>query len=98
MTKYLFLWEVDRTRMPDDPKERAAGWTAMTNMVKQDMADGFTKDHGIFPCELKGYSIFEGSELEAMILTQKYAPWIIFKIHPVATIEQTEKVFEVMSQ
>ncbi len=76
----------------------AAGWAAMTNMVKKDMDDGFTKDPGTFPCELKGYSIAEGNELDIMILTQKYAPYIIFKVHPVATISQVEKVFELMIQ
>lgn len=98
MAKYLLLWELDRSKLPDDSHERAAGWVALTNMVKQDMADGFTKDHGTFPSELKGYSVFEGNEIELMILAAKYAPYVKFEVHPVATISQTEKVFEVMSQ
>ena len=98
MSKYLVLWELDRSKVPDDPKDRAAGWAMLTNMVKQDMADGFTKDHGTFPAELKGYSVIEGTELELMAVTQKFGPYVIFKVHPVATISQTEQLFEMMSQ
>jgi hypothetical protein len=35
MWKYLALWEIDQTRIPVDPKEQGAGWSALMAMVKK---------------------------------------------------------------
>ena len=40
MGKYLLLLEVDRTRIPIDPKERGAGWGLLMAMVRQDIEKG----------------------------------------------------------
>ena len=40
MGKYLLLWEVDRARIPIDPKERGAGWGMLMAMVRQDKEKG----------------------------------------------------------
>jgi len=37
MGKYLLLWDLDPARMPVDPKERAAGWSALMAMVEKDL-------------------------------------------------------------
>ena len=43
MARYLMLWELDPDKIPVDPKERAAGWTTLTNLVKQDLKTSVTK-------------------------------------------------------
>jgi len=48
MGKYLLLWEVDRARIPIDPKERGAGWSLLMAMVRQDIEKGISKDWGAF--------------------------------------------------
>lgn len=98
MAKYLLLWEMDPTRVPENPKERAAAWTLMLNMVKHNIEQGKTLDWGVFPGELKGYSIAEGNEVEVMEVTQQYSPYATFSVHPVASVSQVEELLAAMSE
>ncbi|MFC2163593.1 DUF3303 domain-containing protein [Acidobacteriota bacterium] len=98
MAKYFVLWEMDPTRVPEDPKERAAGWTLLMSMVKQDMQKGFTKDWGAIPGELNGYFIIEATEVELMMVAEQYNPYVSFQVHPVATVAQIDQLLEAMSQ
>jgi hypothetical protein len=41
MGRYLLLWEIDRTRIPVDPKERGVGFNMLLEMVKQDIIPDF---------------------------------------------------------
>ena len=66
MGRYLLLWDIERTRVPLDPKERGAGFNMLLEMVKQDIKKGLTKDWGVFIGEHTGYSVVEGSEVEVM--------------------------------
>ena len=97
MGKYLILWEVDRTKIPIDPKERAAGWSLLMAMVKQDKAKGITKDWGAFVGETNGYSVFEGSEVDVMKALQQYVPFCFFKVHPIATDSQVNEMIAALS-
>jgi len=94
MGKYLVLWEIDTTRVPTDPKERGTAWLGMADMTKQDMTSGVVKDWGIFPGELRGYAIDEGSEVDIMNVMAKYAPYVKFEVHPVASLAQAEEVIK----
>jgi hypothetical protein len=96
MPKYLVLWEADNSRVPVDPKERATGWKALMDLVKKDIADGVTKDWGAFVGENRGYTIFEGSEVEVDIRLQQYAPYFIFETHAIASVSQVEKVHKAL--
>jgi hypothetical protein len=98
MAKYLVLWELDPARVPEDPKERAAGWTLLMNMVKQDMQKGFTKDWGAIPGELNGFFIIEATEVELMMVTEQYNPYVSFQVHPVATVAQVDQLLVAMSK
>jgi hypothetical protein len=73
---FLSLWELDRAKMPLDPKERLAGWTKLLNMIKDDVESGGLKDWGAFPGEHAGYAIMEGTELEVLIGAEKYVPFV----------------------
>ena len=97
MAKYLILWEVDRTKIPDDPKDRATGWKELMKMIKKDRKKGITKDWGAFVGETNGYSIFEGNELEVMNTLYQYVPYVKFKAHPVATEGQVNKMIKALT-
>ena len=97
MGKYLVLWEIDKTKVPVNPKERGDGWRMLTNMVKQDLAKGVVKDWGAFVGELNGYFVAEGSEVELGKLTQQYVPFVFFKTYPAASIAQVEDVLKSLS-
>jgi hypothetical protein len=92
MSKYLILWTLDPARIPIDPRERGKGWEILMDMIKNDREQGILRDWGTFPSEGRGYSIVEGSTLEVMKMTEQYAPFVQFEIHPAASIDEAAKL------
>jgi hypothetical protein len=97
MGKYLVLWEVDRSRVPVDAKERGATWGLMVDMVKKDMQAGVSKDWGSFVGELRGYAVAEGTELEVGNMLMQYTPYVTFEVHPIASVAQVGDIIKKMS-
>ena len=97
MGKYLLLWEVDRARIPTDPKERGAGWGLLMAMVRQDIEKGVSKDWGAFVGETNGYAVAEGTEIEILNMTAKYGPYVSFKVHPIASESQVNDMIKGLS-
>ena len=97
MGKYLLLWEVDKTRVPTDPKERGAGWGLLMAMVRQDIEKGVSKDWGAFVGEMNGYAVAEGTELEVLNMTEQYVPYVTFKVHPIASESQVNEMIKALS-
>jgi len=97
MGKYLMIWELNPALIPVDPKERGGGYGLLMAMVKQDIESGLSKDWGNFVGESSGYSIVEGSEVEINKMVQQYSPYVRFKTHPVASVEQVDEVVKSMS-
>lgn len=98
MGRYLYLWEVDRTKIPMDAKERGDGLSMLLEMVKQDMKKGITKDWGAFTGEFYGYSVVEGTEVEILKQIQQYTPFVFFKVHPIASVAQVEEMIKALSK
>jgi muconolactone delta-isomerase len=94
MGKYLYLWELDRTKIPVDAKERGVGLTMLLEMVKQDIKKGITKDWGAFAGEFNGYSVVEGTEVEILKQVQQYTPFVYFRTYPIASIAQIEEMIK----
>ena len=97
MGKYLYLWEIDRTKIPVDPKERGVGFSMLLEMVKQDIKKGITKDWGVFPGEFNGYSVVEGTEVEIMNQVQQYTPFV-YSVYPVASVTQAEEMINTLTK
>ena len=98
MGKYLLLWELDQTKVPISPKERATGWSALMSMVKQDLKKGALKDWGTFVGEISGYAVAEGTELEIGIMIQQYVPFVFFKVHPIGSVSHMDELLEALSK
>ena len=96
MGRYLLLWEIDPTRIPVDPQQRAAAWKPLIEMVKRDMKKGISKDWGSFVGEGSGYGVAEGTEVEVANMLQQYAPFVRFKVHPIASLSQVEEVMKAL--
>jgi hypothetical protein len=96
MPRYLVEWELDITKVPISPQERAKAFLPMVQMVKQDMQSGLCKAWGAYIAEGKGFAVDEGGEEEVNKMAQKYIPFVRFTTHPFATIDQMEKVFKEM--
>lgn len=97
MGKFLLKWSLDASRVPIDPKERGAAWTLLMNMIKQDREKGILHDWGAFPSEGKGYCIVEGSNVDVMLMTEKYVPYVSFETCPVATISEVDELLAHMA-
>jgi len=99
MGKYLVLWEVDKSRLPISPKERGAGWGVLMKSVGESLKEGgIAKSWGAFVGETRGYVVWEASELEVLIETQKYTPWITFETHPIATADQVNEMIKELTK
>jgi hypothetical protein len=98
MGKYLILWEIDASRLPVGRKERAVGWKALLNFVKEDIKKGTTLEWGSFVGELNGFSIIEADEVELNVQLQRYSPFVNFRTHAIVGVEEVEKVIEEMQK
>lgn len=94
MGRYLSLWEVIQSRSSTDVKERVTGANLLLEMVKKDLKSGTLKDWGGFVGESNGFAIWEGNEVEVHKACIKYAPYVMFKLHGVASLGQIEEVFK----
>lgn len=91
-------WELDTTKIPINPKERAAAWLPMAQMVKQDMQSGVIKQWGAYVGETNGFGVAEGSEEEVDKMVQRYVPFVRFTTHPFVTVDQIEKMAKEMAK
>jgi len=99
MARYLVLWEVDVSKVPVDMKERAAAWSVMMDMVRQEIARGTTTDWGAFVGELRGYSVSEQeSVVELGKELQRFVPWLNFTVHQVMSLDELAGVIKAMSE
>jgi hypothetical protein len=98
MPRYLMTWEMDTSKVPIDPKERAKAWLPLTQMVKQDMQSGVIKQWGAYVGEMRGFGFCEGSEEEVLKMSEKYIPFVHFTTHPAVTIDQIEKMNKEMAK
>lgn len=97
MGRYLILWELDKSHVPTDPKQRADGWAFLMEMVKQNIKKGLVKEWGMFVGELRGFDIVEGSEVEIGKMITHYVPFINFQVHPIATLSHVEEILKATS-
>lgn len=97
MGKYLMLWELDHNKIPISPQDRGSGWAPMVDMVKKDMEKGILKDWGSFIGENAGYAVAEGTELEVHTLVQKWVPFVLFKVHAIASVNQVGEMIRSLS-
>ena len=94
MTKFLTLWELDRTRIPDSPEDQMQYFTMLMNMIKEDMKNGKTIGFGAFVGGFKGYVIREGTDQEIHMEILKYSKFTNHKTFPFLEISQLEEMLK----
>ena len=97
MGRYLVLWEIDKAHVPADPKERAAGWSILMDITKNEIEKGAIKEWGAFAGELKGFDVFEGTEVELANMIQQYVPFVDVEVHPLVTVSQVDEIIKALS-
>ena len=98
MGRYLLLWEIDRTKIPMDIKERGIGFEMLLGIVNDDIKRGITKDWGAYVGEYKGYSVVEGTEVDIINQLERFSPFVIFKVHPIASVANVGEMIKVMKK
>ncbi len=90
MAKFLTLWEIDSTKLPEKPEEQMSLYTKLMNMLKEDLESrtAHKMDWGQFLNVNEGYSIYEGTEQDISLSIMKYTPYLKFKVYPVLSYEQ----------
>jgi len=94
MAKYLITWESDMSRVPTDPKERAAMRMKMLEMTKQNLKEGKISDWGIFLGGYKGYAIGQGSAIDMAIGTAQFSPYVTFNVQEVLSVDEMLKAMK----
>jgi len=92
MARYLMTWELDSSRVPVDPKERAVVFGSFLDMVEGDMKKGLLKDYGTYTGEMRGYGVCEGSVLEIDSMCHQYIPFVRFTTHPLTSVAEMRKL------
>ena len=96
MTKFLTLYELDRTRIPDSPEEQLQYYAMLQSMIKEDMKNGRTREFGAFVGGFKGFVIREGTEQEVEMEIMKYVKFITnYKTYAFLDISQLEEMVKV---
>jgi hypothetical protein len=98
MGRYLLLWEIDRTKIPLDTKERGIGFEMLLGIVNEDIKKGVTKDWGAYVGEYKGYSVVEGTEVDVINQLERFSPFVIFNVHPIASVTNVGEMIKVMKK
>ena len=98
MGKYLLLWELDRTKIPADLKERGVEFKMLMKVIKQDIKKGILKDWGVFVGENHGYSVVQGTEVEVIKAIQLYTPLVYFAVHPIASVTHAGEMIKTLNK
>jgi len=94
MAKFLTLWEMDSSKVPTDPKERATLLNRQIEMTKKMLAEGQILDWGLFAGGGAGYSIAEGTEADALKRVMQFMPYVKFQVQPVLSIDAVAEVMK----
>ena len=96
MPKYFSLWEMDMSRVPNDPKERAAQTTQMIEMTKQWLKDNPGTEWGIFLGESRGYVMGGKTPEDVGKVALAFSPYVQNKVYQACSINEFEEIFKSM--
>lgn len=96
MAKYLLLWELDTSRIPEDPGARKEQWRTLQDAVQRQLQSGQMEDWGLCVGETTGYCVIEGTERDVGKVTSGYVPYVNFDVKQVTTIQQAIENLEGM--
>lgn len=98
MAKFLILWEMDTTKLPESPEEQMALFTRLLDMVKEGFKSGSMTEWGEFVGGNAGYCIAEGTEQEIALAIMKYSPYVKFEVHPTLSVSQVEENMKALGE
>ncbi|MDW7728161.1 MAG: hypothetical protein SCH70_13860 [Candidatus Methanoperedens sp.] len=97
MGKFLVLWKMDKTMMPESPVGQMELFSRLMAMVREDNKSGMV-DWGEFIGGNAGYCIVEGTAQELALDLMKYNPYVRFKVYPTLSVDQVEENMKAISK
>lgn len=94
LSKYLVIWERDRSSWPIEHEERIALRVKMVEMTKQDIKEGRVSDWGVFVGGGAGYAVCEGNKVEVYKAVHRYLPYYNFEVKEVLTMDEVTEVLK----
>jgi hypothetical protein len=95
MTKFLTIWEMDYSQLPESREARVSVMINLDNMVSEDLKSGAMSDWGSFAGTRGGYSIIEGTEQDVALHSLKYYPYVkTTTVYPVISVNQVIENFK----
>ena len=94
MPKVLNLWEMDNSRMPTDPTERAALIGKLMEMTKKMLDEGKIQDWGVFAGGGAGYGIGDMSAMDTLKNSMQFAPYVKFHPQQALSIDEAAEVMK----
>ncbi len=100
MAKFLTLWEVDTTKLPEKPEQQISLYIEQLNMLKMEFETKNPQmlEWGQFAGSNKGYSVCEGTPQEIDLALSKYSPYVKFEVYPLLSLEQVLENTKKLSQ
>lgn len=98
MARYMMLWEVDTSRIPEDPKTKKSQQLGFQELVMKQLKEGVLKEWGLFAGEWSGYAIFEGTAVGLQTMVGMWVPFVKFTTEEVMTIEQVNKATKALPE
>ncbi len=89
MAKWLVLWTINWSMLPQDQEGRIKQQMMMLGMVKADLASGAMTDFGICSGEDCGYGVtgnMSAEELNSWLM--RWSPYVTFEANPVVNADQ----------
>jgi hypothetical protein len=91
MPRYLSLWKVNTSLVPQDPAARLKMFEAQAEGIDAMLKGRAVKDFGFFDLE-RGYALIESSTREeAMHIAALFYPYVLNEPHEIVEWEQAKK-------
>ena len=98
MARYMVLWEVEASRIPEDPKTKKALLLGFQEMVKKQLKEGIVKEWGAFVGERSGYIITEGKAVSLHTIAEGWVPFVKFTTKEIMTIDEVNKATKALPE
>jgi hypothetical protein len=98
MARYMVLWEVDASRIPEDPKTKKSLLLGFQELVKKQLKEGIVKEWGAFAGEMTGYIITEGKAVGLHAITAGWVPYVKFTTKEIMTIDEVNKATKALPE
>jgi hypothetical protein len=83
MRGFVLCWQLDSDKVPFTLQRCTR--SLLMAQVKRGIKNSIDQEWGSFVSSTQGYVVAEGGETEAKEIVERFAPFVSFEIHPIAS-------------